>query len=436
MDFPIVEVPLIGGRLLIAIVGVIHVLITHGCAVGGSLFLVLLEYKSIREQNDRLNELAYGLARWFFIVTTSIGALTGVGIWFTTNMFSPAGIGSLLRIFFWAWFVEWIVFIIEVALVSVYYLSWKRMSQKNHLRIGILYMVTSVQTMVIIVGILGFQLTSGRWPGTHSFWDAFFNPTYMPQLIARMALAALLACGFSLFIVACMRRFADVRREFLRFSGGFLLIASPIYLFAASAYYQALPERAEKFISVALATLQLARYAHWSRIFFFVVVAILLCNGLVLFHRRKSFGVLSILPILLLIPATAQFARVREFSRKPYVINKYMYSNGLREEEIPFLSKVGAARYATWAWRGLDPDEGKSALGHMLFRQQCSVCHTYRGINGIFGKQTVLSSEEATVRFLGTYHFSHPYMPPFAGTQEEKEALAKFLVEGAEKHNK
>jgi len=430
LDFPIIELPLIGGRILIAIVGVIHVLISHGMAVGGSLFIVLLEYKSIREKNDRLNELAYNLARWFFIFTTSVGAMTGVGIWFTTNMFSPAGIGSLLRVFFWAWFVEWFVFVTEIALVAIYYLSWQRMSRPKHLRLGIAYSIFSFLTMAVIVGILGFQLTSGKWVDSRFFWDAFFNPTYMPQLISRLGLAALLAAAFSLFIFTCLPDFDDVRKKFLRFAGAFLLITSPIYLFATYAYYQALPERAAKFISVALVTLQLTQYAHWSKVFFFVVVGVLLFVGLILFFRQRTYGILAVVPIFLLILATMQFSRVREFSRKPYVISGYMYSNGFREAETPFISDVGAARYATWAWRGIDPDEGEAALGHMLFRLECSVCHTYRGINGIFKKKAVLSSEEAALSFLDNYQFSHPYMPPFVGTQEEKEALARFLMEG------
>jgi cytochrome bd-type quinol oxidase subunit 1 len=430
LDFPIVEVPLIGGRILIAIVGVIHVMISHGCAVGGSVFIVLLERKSINENNPRLNELAYRLARWFFILTTSIGAVTGVGIWFTTNMFAPAGIGSLLRIFFWVWFAEWIVFVTEVALVSIYYLSWKRMSQEKHLKVGIAYAVTSFLTMAIIVGVLGFQLTSGDWMDTGLFLDAFFNPTYFPQLFSRMMLASLLGCGFCLFIFACLREFKDVSKEFLRFSGAFLLFASPLYLLATMSYYQSIPERAQKFISVALVTLQFQDYVQYSKAFFFVSAGILFLSGLILFLRRRSYGVFAIVPLLLLILATAQFSRVREFARKPYVINKYMYSNGIREAEVPFIAKAGASKYATWAWRGLDRDD-ETAWGNMLFRQQCSVCHTYTGINGIFKKQAVLSSEEAALNFIESYQFSHPYMPPFAGTQEEKEALAKFLVAGA-----
>lgn len=433
MDFPIVEVPLIGGRMLIALVGVIHVLISHGCAVGGSFFLVPLERKSIQENSEGLNEAAYRLARWFFILTTSVGAMTGVGIWFTTNMFSPEGIGSLLRIFFWVWFAEWIVFVTEIALVSIYYLSWKRMSRENHLKVGIAYMVTSFLTMVVIVGILGFQLTAGRWVDTKSFWDAYFNPTYFPQLVSRIGLAGLLAAVISLFIFAFMRGFEDVREKVFRFTGAYLMIVSPIYLIGTYLYYQALPDRAAKFIPVALVTLQLTEYAHLSKIFFFVVVGVVFLTGIVLFTIRKTYGVFAVLPLLLMILATAQFSRVREFARKPYVINQYMYSNGIREAEAPFLSEVGVSRYATRAWRGLDPKDGESALGNMLFRMQCSVCHTYHGINGVFNRRAILASEESALNFLDSYQYSHSYMPPFVGTQEEKEALAKFLAEGAAK---
>ncbi|MBI4831407.1 MAG: hypothetical protein HY801_07595, partial [Candidatus Lindowbacteria bacterium] len=421
------------GRMLIALVGVIHVLISHGFAVGGSFFLVLLEHKSIRERDERLNLAAYRLARWFFILTTSVGAMTGVGIWFTTNMFSPVGIGSLLRVFFWAWFVEWLVFITEIGLVAVYYLSWHSMTPKQHLKVGIAYIVTSFQTLVIIVGILGFQLTSGKWMKSHSFWDGFFNPTYIPQLVSRTALAGLLACGFCLLIFACMRDLRDVRRQFLRFSGGYLLLVSPIYLFATYAYYQVLPERAHDFISVALVTLQLTQYAQWSKIFFLAVVALMLAIGAILFFRQRTYAILSALPLLVLVCAVAQFERVREFSRKPYVIDDYLYSNGVRKADLPFISEVGAVRYATWAWRGLDPSGGEAALGHMLFRLECSTCHTYTGINGVFRKTILSHGEEAALGFLDSYQFSHPYMPPFAGTQDEKQALARFLAEGAAK---
>jgi cytochrome bd-type quinol oxidase subunit 1 len=416
--------------MVIALIGVLHVIISHGMGVGGSFFLVVLEYKSIREKNQRLNEVAYRLARWFFIVTTGVGALTGVGMWFSPQIFSPAGIGSLLRLFFWVWFFEWGVFVAELLLVSAYYLSWKRMTPEKHLRLGVTYAVTSFFTLLAIVGILGFQLTPGRWLETRSFWPAYFNPTYIPQVVSRMTLAGVLACSFGLLIFSAMRKnYQDVRPEFLRFCGKYFLFVTPVYLFATIAYYQLLPAKAGEFIQVALMTLRLTQYAHYSKLFFFVVAGLLFLAGLVLYSTRKSYGILSVLPFILLAIGVVQYERVREFSRKPYVINEYMYSNGIRKNEAPYLSSEGVLKYHSWAQRGAPGGPAVSA-GNAVYLIECSICHTYTGVNGVFNKGAIIGTKEAALQFLDTMNFTHPYMPPFVGTQEEKEALAGFLSEG------
>ena len=48
MNYPIWDIPLLGGGLLIAGVAIVHVFISH-FAVGGGLFLVLTEMKGYRE---------------------------------------------------------------------------------------------------------------------------------------------------------------------------------------------------------------------------------------------------------------------------------------------------------------------------------------------------------------------------------------------------
>ncbi|RJP21728.1 MAG: cytochrome c [Candidatus Abyssobacteria bacterium SURF_5] len=431
MNFPAVLFPVLGDRMVIAIIGIVHVLVSHGMAVGGSLFIVLLEYKSIREKNQMLNEAAYHMARWFFILTTAVGALTGVGIWFSTQIFSPVGIGSLLRLFFWVWFIEWGVFVAELSLVSIYYLTWRVMKPEKHLRVGVAYILVSLMTLFAIVGILGFQMTPGKWLETRSFWPAFFNVTYLPQSFSRMALAAMLACAFNLLIFSFMRhRFRDIRGEFLRFCGRYLLFVTPVYLFATFAYYQVLPERASQFMPVALMTLRLTQYASFSQIFFLFVAGFLFLTGLILFATRRSYGVLSVAPFILLTIGTAQFERVREFSRKPYVIEEYMYSNGIRKREAPYLSSTGVLKYYTWAQKQAGPRGAPASKGHAVFIIECSVCHTYRGMNGIFNKGPIIGTKEAAIQFLDNMQFTYPYMPPFIGTQDEKEALAEFLAEG------
>ncbi|MDW7681381.1 MAG: cytochrome c, partial [bacterium] len=255
MEWPIFQMPIIGNRMLIAVVALIHVVISHGLAVGGSFFIVSLHYKSLRESNKRLGELAYRILRIFFIITTSVGALTGVGIWLTTATVSPVTIGSLLHIFFWAWFTEWIVFLVELVLIMLYYLGWKKYGDAIGFKIGLFYLAASWLTMMLITGILGAMLTPGKWLVSGSFWDGFFNPSYLPQLVSRTFLAALLSIGFGLFIMRFFKAYQDQYPVVWRWAGKSLMILAPVFLFGVLSYYHSLPQQIGHLIPTALMTL-------------------------------------------------------------------------------------------------------------------------------------------------------------------------------------
>ena len=72
--------------------------------------IVLAEYKGYRNAAPEWEDFAKSAIKPTVIIITSIGAITGVGIWFITSGVVPAAIGSMLRVFFWPWFIEWIVF--------------------------------------------------------------------------------------------------------------------------------------------------------------------------------------------------------------------------------------------------------------------------------------------------------------------------------------
>lgn len=427
MEWPIFQMPLIGNRLLVAIIGVIHVCITHGMAVGGSYFVVSLHYKSIRENNARLGELAFRVLRVFFIITTSIGALTGVGIWFVTAIVSPASIGSLLHIFFWVWFTEWLIFVTEVVLIMFYYLGWEKYGSKKSFKIGMAYVIVSWLTMMLITGILGAMLTPGNWLETKSLWDGFFNPTYLPQLLTRTFLAAILSVCFGLLIVRLNKAYRDQWENVWKFAGKSLLISAPIYLFGVISYYHVLPKQIEHLISTGLMTTKYANYAYFSKIFFFIIVLLLIVLGLILLVKRKDYVIISFVPLILMVFAAGQFERVREFIRKPFTIHQYLYSNSIRKSEVPFLNKQGILNYSGWAARTAKETDPVLRNGEMIFKMECSTCHTYTGINGITKKTNILQNKDLINNFLKTYKRSHPYMPPFTGTEEEREALAAYL---------
>lgn len=99
MEFPVFTLDQFGSGSLIALVAIVHVLISHGAAVGGSIMVVALETYAMKHKDLEMDDFAHRLLKYFFVVTTAVGALTGVGIWLTTGVVQPAAIGSMLRVF-------------------------------------------------------------------------------------------------------------------------------------------------------------------------------------------------------------------------------------------------------------------------------------------------------------------------------------------------
>jgi cytochrome bd-type quinol oxidase subunit 1 len=100
MNYPIWELPAPG--LLIAAVAIVHVFISH-FAVGGGLFLVLAERKARTEGDEALLGFVRSLSRFFVLLTLVLGALTGVGIWFTIALVHPQATSALVTAFVWGW---------------------------------------------------------------------------------------------------------------------------------------------------------------------------------------------------------------------------------------------------------------------------------------------------------------------------------------------
>jgi hypothetical protein len=112
MGFPMFHLDWLNDRFLIAAIAILHVFINHGLAVGFIPYITWLEQKGVKNAPSnqitdlKWDNLIYQKMKVAFIITTTIGAMTGVGIWFSVALVSPASIGSLIRVFYWAWFTE------------------------------------------------------------------------------------------------------------------------------------------------------------------------------------------------------------------------------------------------------------------------------------------------------------------------------------------
>lgn len=87
------------------------------------------------------------------------------------------------------WATEWVFFVIEV--VGVYMLVYlaSRVDRQTHLRLSIIFGLTSYTTMLVIVGILSFMLWPGKadWFTDTGVLNGFFGPNTFAQLAMRTA---------------------------------------------------------------------------------------------------------------------------------------------------------------------------------------------------------------------------------------------------------
>ncbi len=429
---------LLGNRILIAVVASIHVFINHAFAVGAYPLVTLMEWRGYRTGSQEWDKLAYKITFVLFIVTTTAGALTGVGIWLTTALISPFGIGSLLRVFFWAWFTEWLVFITEVVLILIYFLTWKKWvsdkMKKVHIAVGVALSIFSWFTMIIIVAVLGFMMRSGTWPQDQSFLSAVFNPAYFPQLAFRTTYALIIAGLLFWFLMFFFtKRGSDLRRKGVRFVAIWMLAWFPPFLASSIWYWHRVPAEMAGNISVGLMTQRFMQWHDTLAVIMAITLGLIILFALIGGLKPKLLpGIALVIPFIMGIWLMGHFERVREFIRKPFVIADYMYSNGVTVDELPVYQRDGILPYATYVKNHRVTESNKIEAGKDVFMVTCSRCHTTKGLNSVVTKFTLLYGNEpwdaaAMMAFIKTMHTSRTYMPPFPGSDKEAEALIAFL---------
>jgi mono/diheme cytochrome c family protein len=421
MNYPIWEIPFLGGGLLIAGVAIVHVFISH-FAIGGGLFLVLTEMKGYRENDHRIIDYVRLHSRLLVLLTLVLGALTGVGIWFTISLVQPSGTSTLIHTFVWAWAIEWVFFGVEIAAAFVYYYAWDRLDRRTHLTVGWIYFGAGWISLFIINGILSFMLTPDDWLKTHHIQDGFFNASFFPSTLLRTCVAVALA-GLFAFVTAVLLREEDLRTKMLRYSARWLVPAFLLMPIGALWYFAVIPQAAREQVLGGAAVVQiflLLSVALAALIFIYGAL------GAGLQPRRFSLtAALVLLAMGLAVVGSSEF--VREAIRKPYIIYDYMYSNSIRLEDVPTVQAQGVLASSKWATiREVTPDNRIEA-GKQVFRLLCSSCHTVDGYNAI--RPLVKDWPQDFIhQQLGQLEVLKPYMPPFLGNAAEQDALAAWLA--------
>lgn len=419
MSYPLWEVPLLGGGLLIAIVAITHVFISQ-FAVGGGLFLALASSQAYASKD--LLWLDYLRRHTLFFVLASLvfGAVTGVGIWFTIGLISPQATSILIRVFVWGWAIEWCFFLIEVTAVLLFHYGWNRLRPSTHVMMAWVYAGSSMLTLITINGIVSFMLTPGEWLQTGSFWHAWFNPSMLPSMVMRIA-ASLALAGLYGLVTATWQAHPDLRARLIRWTSKFILTAFALFPIGAAWYVAVIPQSARQLLSGA------APVAIMFGLTFILSVIILGAAYFGPYRRPGSTSITFAVVILSLgLLTTGGGEWVREGIRKPFVIYDYLYSNGvfLTDQRDP----QGVMHAAKWSVYGsVDAAPEPAEAGRDIFRLQCASCHTIHGYNGVAPLVRGWSVEFAAHQ-IDRLAMLKGYMPPFLGTAAERDALTAYLI--------
>lgn len=433
--YPVWEVPHLTAGIILALIATFHMLPSH-LSTSAMWFNVYVETKAYRENKPELLEFISKYSLMILVFSYVFGSLSGIGIWYAATTANPRGISGLIHNYVWGWAAEWVFFIIEIVGIFIYYYTLGKVDRKTHLKIGWIFAIASWTTMVIIVGILAFMASPGKWPVTGNFFDGFFNQTYWPQLFMRTAFMFGVAATYAIAVAAKLQN-NPVRSFIVKAAAKWGIAGLALGSAFTLLYLKVLPSAPGGLIAMP------EFIPRGLKMGMLISLAVLIAYFIYANIKPLTLRLLpAIVAIFVLFAGIWSIERVREMIRKPYVIPQYMYSNqiigkGLASKrvaaEADLINERGILKVSPFVPDGLREvsDANMIEAGRLIARIECLSCHTLdeRGLRPMPQmirrcdlKETV--QVEALLDGLNGY----PYMPPFVGTASEKKALAAYLI--------
>lgn len=409
--------------LIMAAVAIVHVFLAQ-FAVGGGFLLCYFQWIALKTGSPYAKQFVKGYMKVLILISFVLGAITGVGIWFTAIQVSAQTIGTMVFQFHWLWAAEWTFFCLEIVAGYAFYRYQKILDDKSTMILLGLYAFAAWMSLFIINGIISWQLTPGAWVETQTLWDGFFNPTFWPSLFFRTIVSLTLSSLAACVIVNAMPGLDREGKEWLINRIAYLLLPMLLMPILGAWFIMAMPDDSRSWVLGGSPAMML--FLQIS------IAASLAIGGYAFFglflKRLYINGATALLLMMLAFGATAGGEFVREGSRKPYSIRHVLYSNAIEPEDVARMRKVGCLADDSYPLRGAEelPNQ-QLVMGAKVFRRQCSVCHTMQGTNGV-GHLTGSWDGNQIRMNIAKLQQTKPFMPPFAGTAEELESLVQFIL--------
>jgi len=266
---------------------------------------------------------------------------------------------------------------------------------------------------------------------THQFWIGFFNPTYFPSLLLRTLICLALAGVYAL-ITASVQKDAALKARIVRWSTLWVVPSLAVIPAVGYWYIRSIPSEIW-----ASARGPMPTGTHFALLAALLLVVTFVLALIALVSPSRLHLAFSLLLALAALGTMGSFEFVREAIRKPFVIGNYLYANSIYVNSSPEdggfsvdkLTQAGVLQTANWIPDRTLTSDNQVAVGHEIFRVECQSCHTpdaYRGLKRYLTRRQW--DQNRIQAMIGSLDFMHnAVMPPFAGTDAERQALAAYL---------
>ena len=312
-----------------------------------------------------------------------------------------------------------------------------RVDARTHTRIATIFGVSSIATLLVIVGILSFMLWPGQadWHQTGGVLNAFFGENTFAQMTARFMFMLTITGVVGGMVASRIKDQTDKTTIARVLSVAGLIGVAGGYL-AFQWYMTTLPADAHEMMATRLpesfATLMATSLI--VSVLYFLVTA---WKPTIL--RPWLAGIMT---IVILVLGLAPEETAREIMRKPWVAGQYVYGNQIVgkdvpslgiKNELPIVKEKGVLAthpFVPEHLRQVTPENEKEA-GRVLALSMCSNCHSLTP-TGMRPMERFFPSN-ADKRFIadylgaGLYRGHTVYMPPIPLPEKEREALAAYL---------
>lgn len=429
--------PMLGSGWVVALIATFHVLASH-TSVGAAMLFAYLSHKAYREDRDDLLDFIKKYGLFLMVFTYVAGSITGPGIWYSTTVASPNGIGALIHSFVWKWATEWVFFVIEV--VGVYMIVYLvgKVDKRTHMKISIIFGVASFATLLIIVGILSFMMLPGKevWFEEGGYLNGFYGTNTFIQTGMRIAFMFTMTAVVGGIVVAGIKDPA-FKKEMARKLGWLGIISTLIGAALFQLYLTSVPEQ-------ALLVMENRLPAYFGPSIMIVLAGTLGYFIVTMLQPKiivESFA--GAMAVIILVAGLWPEETARESMRKPYVAGQYVYSNQVIgrdvpgmdiKSQLPTIEKVGILKAHPFTPEHLKAvnSGNKIQAGEYIAMVYCSNCHSpsETGIRPLHRYFPDGVTEERMQKYvkgvLTTGNIA--YMPKMPMLDSEVEALSAYLV--------